>query len=185
MSPIRVLLCSDKVFDSSGDAKLQSYLYSKRSVLPVIYSWDETRSFVDLFEQIYSTVRAHASRSSGPEVVSIGVMFHSQERYTLQMFANDTRRSTVHAGDEDSSFADFRDFVRLCRIAFGIDELDIISCWVVDNTRNTILNTMGAALDVKINASVKQEGAGGNWTLEEGNVDMVGRYFKKNIKKTD
>ena len=105
MSPIRVLLCSDNVFSSSSDAKLQSYLYSKRSVLPVIYSWDETQSFMDLFELIYSTVRAHASRSSVLEVVSIGVMFHSQARYTLQMFANDTRRSTLHAvggGDDDA-----------------------------------------------------------------------------------
>ena len=190
MSPTRILLCSDKVFSSSSDEKLQSYLYNKRNVLPVVYSWYQTNSFVDLFTLIYGAVHSSTTDTmTHRPVLSIGIMFHNPEQYMLQMFENDTARSTIARDDDDdiaeeqeSKFADFKDFVRLCSVVFNIQDLDLISCRVVDNTKNTILNVIGGEINVNINASTHQEGENGNWVLEEGNVDMVGRYFNRKIK---
>ena len=116
-------------------------------------------------------------------------MYHTAEPHTLRLFASDGARSTAAVGSAAAAaaaaaaFSDFATFARLLTVTFGIADLDLVSCNVVPQTRATVLNIIGAELGLNINASVLQEG-GENWTLQEGNVDTIGRYFKSKIRKS-
>ena len=173
----RVLLCSSRVFAGRGDV-LDNYLLN-RNVLALDYDWDTTQDLTALF----AAAVAAARRARGGRVVSVGLMFHSAASHALKLFAHDRARSTDN--ESSSDFEDFADFVRLLTIVFpNLTDVDIMSCRTVGATNRTVFNVLGARLGVRINAAVNDEGANGDWVLGEGDVDMVGRYFKRNIRKS-
>ena len=173
----RILLYSSKVGEDA-----RAYFLGAASVTPVIYDWDRTASFTDLLESVYLAAQAFPKRT---RVLSVGIMYHNEVKNTLKCFAQDQMRSTCAQSTND--FSDFLAFVRVLKLLFDIADVDIISCSVVDQTQGTRLNGLCAQLGgtVNINASIKNEGAGGNWVLEEpARVDMVNRYFNSKIRKS-
>jgi hypothetical protein len=110
-------------------------------------------------------------------------MYHTANADTLQCFAKDPAKSTDTGSDE--SFQPFQQFVEVLRIFYQIEALDIISCDVVSNTSSSVLSRLRFG-SVKVHASVNptgHRGKGGDWVLEMGDVDLIGRYFKANIRK--
>ena len=117
------------------------------------------------------------------KVESVGFMYHNQYENTLHCFEQDKIRSTEWG--EPHVYNDFMNVVWLLKIALKIKEVDIISCNVVNAEQGTMLNTIGQSLKVKINASINPTGGSqGDWILEEGNVNLIGRYFNPKILKS-
>ena len=170
----RILFISSTVFSNEED--INQYLYS-RNIIPIVYDWENITCLLDLYEMIPSTL-------DKATVSSIGIMYHNQCKNTLHMFQHDKRRSTIWGNLKE--YTALAEFVRLLIADYKLKEVDIISCGVVDSSQGTVLNTLGQSLKVKINASINDTGgSNGDWILEEGNVKLIGRYFKVNIKGVD
>jgi len=81
----------------------------------------------------------------------------------------------------------FRAFVATLASLFAIEASDIIRCDVVrDPKHNAITRTDFG--QVHVNASINltgqdaEKGEVGDWILENGNVDLIGRYFNPKIR---
>ena len=182
-TPKRVLLISSAVFASVDVFQT----YCMNSVLPVVYDWQAPTNMLDLIQVVADALAAAGCSVARHQISSIGLMYHTTEPNTVKLFAHDHARSTAKVDDAQAAdFVDFRDFVRVLRVVYGIEDLDIISCSVVPRSTATVLNVIGAALGVRINAATQREGDGdgGTWMLQEGGVDTVGRYFKPKIRKS-
>jgi hypothetical protein len=130
----------------------------------------------------------------GTRLLSVGLMFHTAQSDTLQCFARDPVKSTVHGTVEQ--FEPFRQFVSVLRIFYQIEALDLISCNVAQNPTSNVIARLNYGGGVRVNASINvtgQSNAGrgrgarpmGDWVLEMGGVDLVGRYFNAKITKVD
>ena len=156
----------------------------------VPYDYDATRSYVDLIELIRAFVgRAGLGHTRTPSrLLSVGLMFHTEQERTLKCFARDPLKSTVYASDE--SLEPFRQFVHVLRAFYGVEDVDLISCSVVENAENVLARLdyggarVNASMDVTGQAGGSVRSSKGDWVLEMGNVDLVGRYFNARIAQT-
>jgi hypothetical protein len=113
-------------------------------------------------------------------------MYHTPNRYNLKCFASDPEKSTVSGSLE--SFEPFRRFVVALRGAYGVEDVDLVSCDVV-SAESSVLSALdfnGARVNASTNTTgqVKQ-GPVGDWVLEAGNVNLIGRYFNASITTVD
>ena len=77
-----------------------------------------------------------AAATAAKALTSIGIMYHTPNRYSLQCFARDSAKSTVDGSPE--TFESFRRFVAALRATYGIDDVDLISCDVVSSTSGVL-----------------------------------------------
>jgi hypothetical protein len=172
-----LLVASDVLAQAGGKSKLESYL-SSANVAVVPYNYDRVATYAELGDLVKAT---GASR-----VRSVGIMYHTPNRYNLKCFASDPEKSTVSGSLE--SFEPFRRFVVALRGAYGVEDVDLVSCDVVSAERNVLasLDFNGARVNASTNTTgqVKQ-GPVGDWVLEAGNVNLIGRYFNATITRAD
>jgi hypothetical protein len=175
-----LLVASDVLAQAGGQAKFESYLIKGISVVP--YNYDRVATYAELGDLI----KAHIDSNGASRVRSVGIVYHTPNRYNLQCFASDPAKSTVSGSPE--SFESFRRFVVALRAAYGVDDVDLVSCDVVSAERNvlTSLDFNGARVNASTNVTgqVKQ-GPVGDWVLEAGNVNLIGRYFNATITNVD
>ena len=176
-----LLVASDVLAQAGGQSRLASYL-SNKSVAVVPYNYDGVATYAELG----GLVKAHMESKGASRALSIGIMYHTPNRYNLQCFASDPAKSTVSGSLE--SFESFRRFVVALRAAYGVEDVDLISCDVVSAETSVLsaLDFNGARVNASTNTTgqVKQ-GPIGDWVLESGNVNLIGRYFKSEITKAD
>jgi hypothetical protein len=176
-----LLVASDVLAQVGGISKFASYV-SDKSVAVVAYNYDRTATYAELGD----LVKAHMDSTGASRVRSIGIMYHTPNRYNLQCFASDPAKSTVSGSPE--TFESFRRFVVALRAAYGVEDVDLISCDVVSAETSVLsaLDYNGARVNASTNTTgqVKQ-GPVGDWVLESGNVNLIGRYFNASITTTD
>jgi hypothetical protein len=179
-SSFRILLVSNSVItflNKEGGGGMTKYLYNKNIVV-IPFDFDSrTTSFSTLLEKIHTQ---SVSLKKGYVISSIGMMFHNQHKNTLQCFSNDNIKSTEWSLKED--FEGFATFVRTLKTFYEIQDFDIISCDIVSSTFS-ILSTLDYG-GVNVNASTNVVGNSGGWILEQGDVDLIGRYFNAAIVKS-
>jgi hypothetical protein len=176
-----LLVASDVLAQAGGPAKFASFL-SNQSVAVVPYNYDSVATYAELGD----LVGAHMASTGASRVRSVGIMYHTPNRYNLKCFASDPEKSTV-SGSPDS-FESFRRFVVALRAAYGVEDVDLISCDVVSAETSVLasLDYNGARVNASTNTTgqVKQ-GPVGDWVLELGNVNLIGRYFNASITTAD
>ena len=176
-----LLVASDVLAQAGGPAKFATYL-SNQSVAVVPYNYDR----VAKYEELGDLVAAHMASTGATRVRSVGIVYHTPNRYNLQCFASDPEKSTVSGSP--GTFESFRRFVVALRAAYGVEDVDLISCDVVSAETSVLsaLDYSGARVNASTNTTgqVKQ-GPVGDWVLEAGNVNLIGRYFSASITQAD
>ena len=65
--------------------------------------------------------------------------------------------------------------------------LDLMGCDIYNNSNwRYIIKFIEKNLDITVNSSIDKTGfseKGGNWVLEDGNINLIGTYFNENINK--
>jgi hypothetical protein len=176
-----LLVASDVLAQAGGKSKLESYL-SSANVAVVPYNYDRVATYAELGDLI----KGHLDATGASRVRSVGIMYHTPNRYNLKCFASDPEKSTVSGSLE--SFEPFRRFVVALRGAYGVEDVDLVSCDVV-SAESSVLSALdfnGARVNASTNTTgqVKQ-GPVGDWVLEAGNVNLIGRYFNEKITTAD
>lgn len=176
-----LLVASDVLAQAGGKSKLESYL-SSANVAVVPYNYDRVATYAELGDLI----KGHLDSTGASRVRSVGIMYHTPNRYNLKCFASDPEKSTVSGSLE--SFEPFRRFVVALRGAYGVEDVDLVSCDVV-SAESSVLSSLdfnGARVNASTNTTgqVKQ-GPVGDWVLELGNVNLIGRYFNASITTAD
>jgi hypothetical protein len=68
----------------------------------------------------------------------------------------------------------------------GFTTLDLMGCNIyINRDWRYVINYIKNKLNIKINSSIDYTGnlnGGGNWILEDGNINLIGTYFNENIK---
>jgi hypothetical protein len=176
-----LLVASDVLTQAGGQAKFDSYL-SNRNVTVVAYNYDRVATYAEIGD----LVKAHVESTGASRVRSVGIMYHTPNRYNLKCFASDPDKSTVSGSLE--TFESFRRFVAALRAAYGVDDVDLISCDVVSAEKSVLsaLDYNGARVNASTNTTGQaKQGPVGDWVLEAGNVNLIGRYFNSSITQAD
>lgn len=63
--------------------------------------------------------------------------------------------------------------------------MDMICCSLVEKTDSKLFEYIDKHALIRINASTGITGGEGDWNLEQGDRDLIGRYFNDNIEKSD
>ena len=180
-APVRTLLvASDVLADAGGPARFATYLAERVNVIP--YDYERVATYAELAELVRKDPTRGPVRPVRP-IRSVGLMYHTRRRNSLQCFARDPAKSTVSSSPE--TFESFRAFVITLRAAHGVEDVDLISCGVVSGSGTSVL----ASLDyggARVNASTNTTGQStrgpiGDWVLEMGDVRLIGRYFNETI----
>jgi hypothetical protein len=178
----RVLLVANDVLAQAGGPERFATYLSNQSVAVVPYNYDSVATYAELGD----LVGAHMASTGATRVRSVGIMYHTPNTYNLKCFKSDPEKSTGSGSLE--SFELFRRFVVALRVAYGVEDVDLISCAVVSAERNVLsaLDFNGARVNASTNTTgqVKQ-GPVGDWVLEAGNVNLIGRYFNASITTAD
>ena len=181
----RVLLVASDVLASAGGAERFAGYLADKKVAVVPYNYDRLATYAELADLVKAQVAA--SGAGAPKTLkSVGIMYHTPNRYSLQCFANDPAKSTVDGSPE--TFESFRRFVAALRATYGIEDLDLISCDVVSNESGVLasLDYGGARVNASTNTTGQVKGgAVGDWVLEMGNADLIGTYFNGTITNLD
>jgi hypothetical protein len=176
-----LLVASEVILGAGGPAKFASFL-SNQSVAVVPYNYDSVATYAELGD----LVKAHMASTGATRVRSVGIMYHTPNTYNLKCFKSDPEKSTGSGSLE--SFELFRRFVVALRAAYGVEDVDLISCAVVSAERNVLsaLDFNGARVNASTNTTGQaKQGPVGDWVLEAGDVNLIGRYFNASITQAD
>lgn len=180
-----LLVASDVLASAGGPERFATYLADKKvAVIP--YNYDRVATHAELADLVKAQVTSSAGASAPKSLKSVGLMYHTPNRYSLQCFASDPAKSTVDGSPE--SFESFRRFVAALRATYGIEDLDLISCDVVSNTSGVLasLDYGGARVNASTNTTGQAKGGPvGDWVLEMGNADLIGTYFNGTITQSN
>jgi hypothetical protein len=184
-----LLVASDVIAQAGGAAQFERYLVGG-SVAVVEYDYERAATYAELGGLINAHMDAKgASRAlSVRSVRSVGIVYHTPNRYSLKCFASDGEKSTVLGAVHVDAFEPFRRFVVALRAVYGVEEIDLISCDVVSAERSvfSVLDFGGARVNASTNATGQaKQGPVGDWVLESGNVRLIGRYFNATIATAD
>jgi hypothetical protein len=178
-----LLVASDVLASAGGPERFQGYLADKKvAVIP--YNYDRVATYAELADLVKAQVASGIGAAK--TLKSVGLMYHTPNRYSLQCFASDPAKSTVDGSPE--SFESFRRFVAALRATYGIEDLDLISCDVVSNTSGVLasLDYGGARVNASTNTTGQAKGGPvGDWVLEMGNENLIGTYFNGTITQSN
>ena len=89
--------------------------------------------------------------------------------------------------NDDSELNSWEDFIRLLtnlKSQCGISNLDLLACNLgLDTNWKYVETKLESLTGIQINSSLGLTGKDGNWTLENGKVNLVGTYFTDGIYK--
>ena len=185
-----LLVASDVLAGAGGSERFASYLADKK-VAVVPYNYDRVATYAELADLVKAQVEgSSAAGAAGPgapkTLKSVGIMYHTPNRYSLQCFASDPAKSTVDGSPE--TFESVRRFVAALRATYGVEDVDLISCDVVSATSGVLasLDYGGARVNASTNTTGQVKGGPvGDWVLEMGNADLIGTYFNGTITQSE
>ena len=121
------------------------------------------------------------------DISSVGFMYHSPGKNELGMFQN---ANIVKVLDDNTSlknikkYDDFILFSRLVHCRTKAPKMDMICCSLVETPDNKLFEYIDKHAHMEVNASTNITGGEGDWDLEQGDRDLIGRYFNEKINKS-
>ena len=178
--PTRILIIADDVFKNKT--------YAKHLIIDgVLYAFYNNKTIIGHYNILHIIDNLMATNNVS-KVQSVGLMYHSPGKDELGMFSN---AEIVKVIDTDTSLSnlkkydDFILFTRLIQCRTGAANLDMISCSLVQNPDSKLFSYIDIHALLNVNASTNITGGEGEWVLEQGDRDLIGRYFNHAIKKSD
>ena len=185
MPSVRIILVARDVVQTFGTlCDFQRCLRPPVDAIHAIeYDFDGVASYDVLSALIHRQMSDCLAQNPTTLLHSVGLMYRSLRPYTLQCFLADPPKSTRRHSTDD--FGPFQCFVRDLSVAYGVSEIDLITCRVIsrDDDRHNAITQLDLN-GVKVNASTDDTGSNANadWHLEVGDVDLLTRYFDPRIE---
>jgi len=154
-------------------------IYILNNTVHLEYDYYNTKNF----NKILSIIENYISNHTDYIFNSVGIMFHSTEKHTIQLFKSDTVKSMVN--DEINKFSDLIKFFKQLKIITRCSQIDLISGNTIDSVNNLILNQLELKSKLTICASTTNTGKLGNWILEKGNINLTKKYFTNKIIQSE
>lgn len=179
-----ILFISSNIFGDIGNfSVLQPYLLD--NVIPIIYDYDKVNSFNDLIILLKNTMKQYNVK----KVNHVGIMFDLKQKYKLSLFKKDYNREVKggheHLYDNIDEYYDFLIFCEYLTFISGTTNIDLIVSAIIQERHKNIFDFFDRP-DFKINLSLGNTGGShGDWYLDQGNVNLIGVYFKETINKSN
>ena len=179
--PTRILIIADDVFKNKSHVK--KYLIKDG----VLYAFYNNKTIIGHYNILHIMDNLMATNDVS-KVTSVGLMYHSPGKDELGMFSN---AEVVKVIETDTSLSNLKKydvfilFARLIKCRTGATNLDMISCSLVQNPDSSLFKYIDIHALLNVNASTNITGGEGEWVLEQGDRDLIGRYFNHSIKKSD
>ena len=142
---------------------------------------------VDFENDTYDTLIAKISVKT---YESVGIF---QENYELnnyqliQSFPNSVLTNVASEDPDLDTWSQYKSLVSYFKNTLQINTLDLMGCNIYSSPDwNYAISYLGKQFQININSSNDNTGSkdfGGNWILESGNQDLIGKYFSNNIEK--
>jgi hypothetical protein len=158
--------------------------YLLDNVVPVIYDYDTINNFQDIIDIINNLIK----KNNIKKISRVGFMFNVVKEDTLSLFKNDiTREVNTNHDHLYDNIEDYYDFILFCNYInnlTGAKNIDLISGRIIPERNKNIFSFINSE-DLTINLSSGDTGGvEGDWYLDQGNVNLVGLYFNKNIENS-
>ena len=121
---------------------------------------------------------------------SVGIFEENYElnKYQLIQSFKDSVLTNVKAQDPNlDTWSQYKSLVSYFKNTLQIKTLDLMGCNINSSPDwNYVIDYLGKQFQININSSNDNTGSpdfGGNWILESGNQDLIGKYFSNNIDK--
>jgi alpha-tubulin suppressor-like RCC1 family protein len=121
---------------------------------------------------------------------SVGIFEENYELNTYQLiqsFPNSVLRNVQIEDPNLDTWSQYKLLVSYFKNTLQIKSLDLMGCNINSSPDwNYVIGYLGKQFQIKIHSSNDNTGSkdfGGNWILESGNVDLIGKYFSNNIEK--
>jgi alpha-tubulin suppressor-like RCC1 family protein len=121
---------------------------------------------------------------------SVGIF---QENYELndyqliQSFPNSVLTNIQIQDPNLDTWSQYKSLISYFKNTLQIKTLDLMGCNIHSSPDwNYVIDYLGKQFQININSSNDNTGSpdfGGNWILESGNQDLIGKYFSNNIEK--
>lgn len=172
-----LLISSRGIFKNEKDVEE----YINDTVIYAYYDYEKIVGHYDLVDIIQKTMKKHNVKM----VNSVGIMYHSPAENVLELFAND---KVIIVNENDTSLNNLKKydslilFGRLINCSTSAGNLDLISCSVAKKPNNDLFKYLNKNSDININVSIDITGHTSDWYLEQGNRELIGKYFNDNIQ---
>ena len=121
---------------------------------------------------------------------SVGIFQENYELNDYQLIQSfkDSVLTNVKAQDPTlDTWSQYKSLLSYFKNTLQIQTLDLMGCNIHSSLDwNYVIDYLGKQFQININSSNDNTGSpdfGGNWILESGNQDLVGKYFSNNIDK--
>ena len=121
---------------------------------------------------------------------SVGIFEENYELNTYQLIQSFPNSVLTNIQIEDpnlDTWSQYKSLVSYFKNTLQIKSLDLMGCNINSSPDwNYVIGYLGNQFQIKIHSSNDNTGSkdfGGNWILESGNVDLIGKYFSNNIEK--
>ena len=163
------------------DSRVADIATIKRSVLPDVD--------VVVFDFNEETTDSLLSKINSKVYSSIG-LFQENKDSSCYNFINSMSSLLKDVAIYDKNLYTWDRFIKLftnIKIKTHFSTFDLMGCGIYSNNDwKYIIRSLETTLGVNINASTDYTGdasLGGNWILEEGNINLIGSYFSNDIKQ--
>uniref|UniRef100_A0A6C0I7T5 Fibronectin type-III domain-containing protein n=1 Tax=viral metagenome TaxID=1070528 RepID=A0A6C0I7T5_9ZZZZ len=121
---------------------------------------------------------------------SVGVFQENYDLNTYQLvklFSNSVLSGVETEDPTLETWTQYKSLISYFKDTLQANTLDLMGCNIHSSPDwNYVIDYLKTHLQININSSNDNTGSynfGGNWILESGNVDLIGKYFSNNIEK--
>ena len=121
---------------------------------------------------------------------SVGIFQENYELNTYQLvrsFGNSVLTNVQIQDPTLHTWSQYKKLLSYFKDILQAKRLDLMGCNINSSPDwNYVIDYLGKQFQISINSSNDNTGSpdfGGNWILESGNVDLIGKYFSNNIDK--
>jgi hypothetical protein len=142
----------------------------------VVFDYDN-----DTFETLVSKI------GSSVRYERVGIFQENYDTAEYQLLSLSERSILFGVKHSDPTLESWKQYIQLIknfRDNLSITNLDLMGCNIGSSEDWKYIETyLETNIGITINSSTDVTGHGGNWVLEEGNVDLVGTYFTSKISE--
>ncbi len=163
------------------DNRVQDVTFVTNNLLSEVYSivFDFNN---DTFESLIEKI----SQNNYKKFDSVGIFqenFETSEYQILNSFEKSILFGVEIADPTLDSWKEYIQLIKYLKYNLEINNIDLMGCNIGSSQDwKYIEKYLENTFNININSSIDITGQGGNWILEEGNLDLVGSYFIENIK---
>ena len=140
---------------------------------------------VDFDNDTYDTI---ISKIPNKQYDSVGIFQENYNLNTYQFISSFQNSILENVSTEDpnlDTWSQYKSLLSYFKNTLQINTLDLMGCNIYSSLDwNFVIEYLGNQFQITINSSNDNTGSpdfGGNWILESGNVNLIGKYFNNNI----